>query len=187
MAIEFKLPDVGEGVAEGEVVQWLVSVGDAVQEHQSVVEVMTDKATVEIPAPASGVITAFQAEAGDVVPVGGVLFILSLLLIPLLPKGFQPPGDPDYLYVNVQGPPGATVEHMEGVVRSINAAFADRPEVTDVFAQIGSTVAAQGPGSLGVIQRMPRTGRFQKTSDNMGKGVRPARKVFEFLFRPGGQ
>ncbi|MBA4794280.1 MAG: efflux RND transporter permease subunit [Phenylobacterium sp.] len=80
---------------------------------------------------------------------GGVLFILSLLLIPLLPKGFQPPGDPDYLYVNVQGPPGATVEHMEGVVRSINAAFADRPEVTDVFAQIGSTVAAQGPGSLG--------------------------------------
>lgn len=80
---------------------------------------------------------------------GGVLFVLSLMLIPLLPKGFQPPGDPDYLYVNVQGPPGATVQHMEGVVRNINAAFADRPEVTDVFAQIGSTVAAQGPGSLG--------------------------------------
>ena len=80
---------------------------------------------------------------------GGVLFVLSLMLIPLLPKGFQPPGDPDYLYVNVQGPPGASVEHMEGVVRNINAAFADRPEVTNVFAQIGSTVAAQGPGSLG--------------------------------------
>ncbi|MDP6762581.1 MAG: dihydrolipoamide acetyltransferase family protein [Planctomycetota bacterium] len=77
MAIEFKLPDVGEGVAEGEVVQWLVAVGDAVEEHQSVVEVMTDKATVEIPAPAPGVVSAFHAEAGDVVEVGAVLFTLE--------------------------------------------------------------------------------------------------------------
>ncbi|MAF66554.1 MAG: hypothetical protein CMJ84_12970 [Planctomycetes bacterium] len=77
MAIEFKLPDVGEGVAEGEVVQWLVGAGDAVEEHQSVVEVMTDKATVEIPSPATGVITALHAEAGDVVEVGGVLFTLE--------------------------------------------------------------------------------------------------------------
>ena len=52
--IEFKLPDIGEGVAEGEIVKWLVAEGDAVQEHQSVVEVMTDKATVEVPAPAAG-------------------------------------------------------------------------------------------------------------------------------------
>ena len=47
--IEFKLPDIGEGVAEGEIVKWLVKAGDAVKEHQAVVEVMTDKATVEIP------------------------------------------------------------------------------------------------------------------------------------------
>ncbi|MDX5393890.1 MAG: efflux RND transporter permease subunit [Caulobacteraceae bacterium] len=80
---------------------------------------------------------------------GGVIFIASVALVPLLPTGFQPAGDPDYLYVNVQGPPGASVEHMEDVARDITAAFKARPEVTDVFVQIGSTVAAQGPGSLG--------------------------------------
>jgi HAE1 family hydrophobic/amphiphilic exporter-1 len=80
---------------------------------------------------------------------GGVLFILSLALIPFLPQGFQPAGDPDYLYVNVQGPPGATADHMEGVVRDITGTFSERPEVTNVFAQIGSTVVAQGPGGGG--------------------------------------
>jgi 2-oxoisovalerate dehydrogenase E2 component (dihydrolipoyl transacylase) len=52
--LEFKLPDIGEGVAEGEIVKWLVNAGATVKEHQAVVEVMTDKATVEIPAPAGG-------------------------------------------------------------------------------------------------------------------------------------
>ena len=75
--IEFKLPDVGEGVAEGEIVKWLVKVGDAVKEHQSIVEVMTDKATVEVPAPAAGTITAIKAKEGEVVPVGQVIFSLA--------------------------------------------------------------------------------------------------------------
>jgi pyruvate dehydrogenase E2 component (dihydrolipoamide acetyltransferase) len=75
--IEFKLPDIGEGVAEGEIVKWLVSAGQAVEEHQAVVEVMTDKATVEIPAPAKGTITELSAQPGDVVAVGSVLFRLE--------------------------------------------------------------------------------------------------------------
>src|SRR5512144_3133158 len=77
MALEFKLPDIGEGIAEGEIVKWLVKVGDTVQEHQSVVEVMTDKATVEVPSPANGKITALKAKEGDTVPVGSVLFVLD--------------------------------------------------------------------------------------------------------------
>jgi len=77
MTIEFKFPDVGEGVAEGEIVQWLVAAGDTVEEHQSVVEVMTDKATVEIPAPADGVVTKLLAEPGETVPVGQVIFHLD--------------------------------------------------------------------------------------------------------------
>ncbi|MBM3989236.1 MAG: hypothetical protein FJ294_14915, partial [Planctomycetes bacterium] len=75
--LEFKLPDIGEGVAEGEIVKWLVKVGDAVKEHQAVVEVMTDKATVEIPAPAAGTIVETRAKPGDVVPVGSVIFVLA--------------------------------------------------------------------------------------------------------------
>lgn len=77
MALEFKLPDIGEGTAEGEIVQWLVKAGDDVAEFQSVVEVMTDKATVEIPSPASGKITALLAAEGDVVAVGSVIFTLE--------------------------------------------------------------------------------------------------------------
>ena len=77
MALEFKLPDIGEGVAEGEIVKWLVKPGDAVAEHQAVVEVMTDKATVEIPSPATGRITDVLAKEGDVVPVGSVIFKLE--------------------------------------------------------------------------------------------------------------
>ena len=77
MAIEFKLPDIGEGVAEGEIVKWLVQVGDQVKEHQPIVEVMTDKATVEIPSPADGTITETLPSEGDVVPVGDVLFRLD--------------------------------------------------------------------------------------------------------------
>ena len=63
--IEFKLPDIGEGVAEGEIVKWLVSEGDSVEEHQSIVEVMTDKATVEVPSPAAGRIEKILAAEGD--------------------------------------------------------------------------------------------------------------------------
>jgi pyruvate dehydrogenase E2 component (dihydrolipoamide acetyltransferase) len=76
--LEFKLPDIGEGVAEGEIVKWLVQVGDVVAEHQAVLEVMTDKATVEIPAPAAGRIAEQSVKAGEVVPVGAVLYVLEV-------------------------------------------------------------------------------------------------------------
>ncbi len=82
MALEFKLPDIGEGIAEGEIVKWLVKVGDTVKEHQSVVEVMTDKATVEVPSPAAGKITALKAKEGATVPVGSVLFVLDTAASP---------------------------------------------------------------------------------------------------------
>jgi len=75
--IEFKLPDIGEGVAEGEIVKWLVAEGATVEEHQPVVEVMTDKATVEVPAPAAGTVTRLLAAEGDTIPVGQVMFHLE--------------------------------------------------------------------------------------------------------------
>ncbi|HTV23594.1 MAG TPA: dihydrolipoamide acetyltransferase family protein [Polyangiaceae bacterium] len=75
---EFKLPDIGEGVSEGEIVNWLVKVGDGVKEDQDLVEVMTDKATVTIGAPKSGKITELKGEVGDVVPVGQVLVVFDV-------------------------------------------------------------------------------------------------------------
>ena len=68
-----KLPDVGEGVAEAEIVEWHVAVGDAIAEDQPIVDVLTDKATVELPSPVAGTVAKLGAEAGDVVPVGSEL------------------------------------------------------------------------------------------------------------------
>ena len=70
---EFKLPDIGEGVVEGEVVQWHVSVGDSVSEDDPIVDVMTDKATVTIPSPVNGVIASLRGEVGGMVAVGSTL------------------------------------------------------------------------------------------------------------------
>jgi pyruvate dehydrogenase E2 component (dihydrolipoyllysine-residue acetyltransferase) len=82
MTFEVKLPDIGEGVAEGEIVRWLVKPGDAVREDQPLVEVMTDKANVEIPAPRTGIIEALLAEEGQVVPVGTVLVTIAVAGVP---------------------------------------------------------------------------------------------------------
>ena len=68
----FKMPDIGEGVVEGEVVEWMVAVGDTVKEDDPILSVMTDKATVEIPSPVDGTVTKVVGEAGDILPVGVV-------------------------------------------------------------------------------------------------------------------
>ncbi|MFO8115692.1 MAG: 2-oxo acid dehydrogenase subunit E2 [Halorubrum sp.] len=70
---EFRLPDVGEGVAEGELVSWLVAPGDRVEEDQPVAEVETDKALVEVPSRYDGTVEELFVEEGDVVPVGDVI------------------------------------------------------------------------------------------------------------------
>jgi pyruvate dehydrogenase E2 component (dihydrolipoamide acetyltransferase) len=75
---EFKLPDVGEGVAEGEIVAWLVKPGDVVGEDQAIIEVMTDKATVTITAPKAGVVLETRGRVGEIVPVHSVLVVFDL-------------------------------------------------------------------------------------------------------------
>lgn len=77
MAYSFKLPDIGEGVHEGEIVQWLVKQGDFVKEDQAIVEIMTDKVTAEIPAPVSGVISELRGKAGEVIKVGSVIAVFD--------------------------------------------------------------------------------------------------------------
>lgn len=75
--MEFKLPDIGEGVHEGEIVRWLVKEGDALAVDQPMVEIMTDKATVEIPSPIAGKIQKLHVKEGDVVKVGQVILSLE--------------------------------------------------------------------------------------------------------------
>lgn len=77
MNIEFRLPDVGEGMHEGEILRYLVAEGDQVTNDQPIIEVQTDKVTVELPSPVAGRIIRFPVPAGEVVPVGEVLAIID--------------------------------------------------------------------------------------------------------------
>ena len=69
MTIDFILPDIGEGIVECELLEWLVSEGDVIEEDQPVAEVMTDKATVQIPAMHSGTVTKLYYKEGDIAAV----------------------------------------------------------------------------------------------------------------------
>jgi pyruvate dehydrogenase E2 component (dihydrolipoamide acetyltransferase) len=77
MAYEFKLPDLGEGLTEGEISRWLVDVGQEIAEDDPLVEIATDKTTVEIPSPAAGVVAQILVQEGEVVPVGTVLVVIG--------------------------------------------------------------------------------------------------------------
>ncbi|MGN6797504.1 MAG: dihydrolipoamide acetyltransferase family protein [Gaiellaceae bacterium] len=77
MPYEFKLPDLGEGLTEGEVARWLVAEGDEIAEDAPLVEIATDKTTVEIPSPAAGLVSKILVAEGDVVPVGTVLVVIG--------------------------------------------------------------------------------------------------------------
>jgi 2-oxoisovalerate dehydrogenase E2 component (dihydrolipoyl transacylase) len=69
----FRLPDIGEGVAEAEIVAWHVAVGDMVEEDQPIADMMTDKATIEMTSPVTGKVTALAGEVGEVIPIGSTL------------------------------------------------------------------------------------------------------------------
>jgi pyruvate dehydrogenase E2 component (dihydrolipoamide acetyltransferase) len=77
VAFEFKLPDLGEGLTEGEIARWLVHEGQEVAEDDPLVEIQTDKTTVEIPSPAAGKVARIMVEEGKVVPVGTVLVVIG--------------------------------------------------------------------------------------------------------------
>ncbi len=77
MAYELKLPDLGEGLTEGEIARWLVTEGQDVAEDDPLVEIQTDKTTVEIPSPAAGKVTQILVEEGKVVPVGTLLVVIG--------------------------------------------------------------------------------------------------------------
>src|SRR5690348_6859910 len=74
---EFKLPDIGEGIAEAEIVAWHVKVGDTIGEDQQIADMMTDKATVEMESPVAGKVLELAGEVGDQVPIGSVLAVIE--------------------------------------------------------------------------------------------------------------
>ena len=77
MAFEFKLPDIGEGIHEGEIAKWLVAEGDKISEDDVLVEIQNDKAVVEIPSPVDGAISKIHVEEGEVTTVGTTIVTID--------------------------------------------------------------------------------------------------------------
>ena len=85
---EFKLPDIGEGIAEAEIVAWHVKVGDSVGEDQQLADMMTDKATVEMESPVAGRVLEIAGAVGDMIPIGSVLVVIET-------EGAAPAAEPE--------------------------------------------------------------------------------------------
>lgn len=114
---EFLLPDVGEGLEAGTIVQWLVAEGDAVRVDQIIVEIETDKAVVEIPAPVTGTLTSHGGQAGATLPVGSVLATFETDSAATTPgSGSATTADPAAIELSTANPPSA------GQPGAINAA-----------------------------------------------------------------
>jgi pyruvate dehydrogenase E2 component (dihydrolipoamide acetyltransferase) len=153
MVLEFKLPDIGEGVAEGEIIKWLVKPGDVVKEFELIVEVSTDKATVELPSPAPGTVGELLAEPGDVVPVGQVIFTLQTD-----GAGAPAPAAEEKTLVPAAAPAPApataTPAPAPPVVSSTNGKALAVPSARRVARELGIDLGlVPGTGRNGVVRR----------------------------------
>ncbi len=150
MAYEFKFPDIGEGLTEGEIVRWLVKEGDEVKEGQPLVEVETDKALAEIPSPRTGVILKILAKEKEVVKVGQVIVIFgekgeSLATPPAKPKSVGVVGELEEAPEEVPAPE-AKVEPIKPVFVSEHALAT--PAVRGLAKELGvdiNQVKGSGP------------------------------------------
>src|SRR5215472_6416697 len=90
---QFRLPDVGEGLTEAEILAWMVAPGDTVEVNQTVVEIETAKASVELPSPYAGTVAAIHAAAGETVAVGSPIITIDTDRAPALTATTNTPGD----------------------------------------------------------------------------------------------
>jgi pyruvate dehydrogenase E2 component (dihydrolipoamide acetyltransferase) len=180
MAYEVKLPDIGEGIAEGEIVRWLVKAGDAVREDQPLVEVMTDKASVEIPSPRTGTVAALHAAEGQIVPVGTVIVSIAVageaeaIAAPATPGHASPPAA-------APGPGSGAAAAAPGAA---SARVQAAPAVRALARELGvalEAVAGSGPGgaiTADDVKRAAGAGVAAAASDSPpGARVPPAARA----------
>jgi len=190
MPYQFKLPDVGEGVAEGEIRRWLVKVGDQVAENQPLVEVMTDKVTVEIPSPKSGTVVDILAAEGQVVQVGApIITILEKgeAAAPLVAAPTEAPVEPKPVAPKVEALPPTPAPTMLGVLAApstrrlarelgvnIDRVTGTGPggRVTDEdLRRFATTPVAPGP-TLQLEERVPLRGIRRRMTESMTRSAR---------------
>jgi pyruvate dehydrogenase E2 component (dihydrolipoamide acetyltransferase) len=169
------MPDLGEGVAEGEIVRWLVAPGQEVAEDDLLVEIQTDKATVEVPSPASGIVSRILADEGAVVPVGELLVVIGAEDEP----GLAPAAVTESTQSRDGGEPGlAPAAVTEPVQNRVQAT----PAVRRLASQLGVDIAAlAGPGPVTEAAVRAAAGRSAGGRREPLRGVR--RAIAEHLTR----
>ena len=150
MAFEFRLPDIGEGVAEGEVVQWFVKEGERIAEDAPLVSVLTDKANVEIPSPKAGRIARIHAQVGEKVKVGGLLVTIDAEGTGGPASGAPVPATAPVASAPVSGTPLAAPSILSGAVSPDSSArILASPYLRRLAAERGidlRSVRGTGPG-----------------------------------------
>ena len=171
MAYEFKLPDLGEGLTEGEIARWLVAEGDHVSEDQPLVEIQTDKTTVEIPSPAEGPVARILVEEGAIVPVGTVLVVIGQIR--------EPGSESQVPAANRTREPGS-----ENQVPASSGRIQATPLVRKVAQELGVDLAAvtpSGPGGRITEQDVRGAAGVGEGRREPVRGVR--RQIVEHLTR----
>lgn len=175
MEFELRLPDMGEGIAEGEIVRWLVPEGAAVREDDLLVEVLTDKAAMEIPSPVTGTLARIAAQPGQVVKVGEVLAVIEL------PAGARAPGaGPEERPPPPEAPPrkpeaGETLAVPAvrklakdlGVDLSAVAGTGPGGRVTEEDVRRAAGAPGEGVGAPGEEERIPFRGKRRMAAKKM--------------------
>jgi pyruvate dehydrogenase E2 component (dihydrolipoamide acetyltransferase) len=178
VAYEFKLPDLGEGLTEGEIARWLVEEGQDIAEDEPLVEIATDKTTVEIPSPAGGTVSSILVAEGEVVPVGTVLVVIG-------GDGGGPAPQQVQQEQQVQQVQRAAPERPSSAAEKVRAT----PLVRKVAADLGvdlATVSGSGPQGRITEEDVRRAAGGQPAVEAEGervplRGVR--RQMFEHLTR----
>jgi pyruvate dehydrogenase E2 component (dihydrolipoamide acetyltransferase) len=174
MVKEFIFPDVGEGIHEGTIVKWHVKEGDAVKADQTIVDVETDKAVVELPSPATGTILKINFQVGQVVKVGQVLVVV---------------GAPGEAYTPSAAPSGHEQPKAEPAAK-LPAQSAPQPAQTPAQPQEREPLSQQPPGAAGHAMASPAT---RKLAREMGvdlanvKGTGPGGRITDEDVKSGGK
>ncbi len=184
MAYEFKLPDLGEGLTEGEIARWLVEEGQEIAEDDPLVEVQTDKTTVEIPSPAGGKVARILVDEGKVVPVGTVLVVIGEDGAMPAAEDDQPRAEPA---AQQQAAPDTTRVRATPLIRKIaqelgvdlGALEGTGPQgrITEEDVRRAATSGGQTPGPGSEGRREPLRGVRRLIAEHMARAHREVAPV----------
>jgi pyruvate dehydrogenase E2 component (dihydrolipoamide acetyltransferase) len=178
--LEFRLPDVGEGLEEAEVVRWLVKEGESVGRDQALVEIQTDKALVEIPSPEAGTVLRLAAVEGAIVRVGELLFVLdgaqgeSAASVPA-PRGEKTPAEAS-TETDTAAPASPTASASPGAKRRVRASPAVRRLAVELGVDL-SSAEGSGPGGRVVAEDVRRLAAAASSPAPVLRATEPPRSA----------